>query len=294
MRRRRLSPVGAGAIVATLLGVGCATTEMTQTPTPISDRGAIARAVLPSADSGLQVREWHVADTPAADLGPTLLRFGVVDTLEDGVTQGLARNGLRLVLVEVDRVDELLAALGGASLDRDGWYGQAYDWRPVATADLMRPAETVAVDGRVRRLQGGTLRLLVRGWTLLMEDGPVLQLELRAEHDRRQPTRIDQVLGRTPPGRERFDGVAVEVMLEPGNALVLTCESPSVDWDADAAAPATDGGVGPDVAAPLTLGERLLRIDATPPRRGMLVFVPRIPAQLGPPLSPPDDGGDLG
>ena len=89
--------------------------------------------------------------------------------------------------------------------------------------------------------------------------------------------------------------MALEVQLQPGYAYVLTFESPEVSWpepgrppqetDEDPEAARGERGAdspappppGPGTDTPATVGELLFR-GTLPRARGMLVFVPRIPA----------------
>ncbi len=253
------------------------------------------------SENGLQIRRWRIAERPGV-MGNALMTYARGEVLDDVVRRGLERNGLRLVRIDAEEIDSLLARLGGATLDVDGWFGQTYDWRQIVAWPIDPAGHALAVDGRVRRVQGGTLALMIRGWTIPMEDGPRLQLEMQPVYERSHPSQISQLLGQQSFDGEAISTMFVDVLLEVGYAYVLTCESPGVEWvrvdtlegeevdeeqaeveDLDAAGPKKSGGAGPEAAAPMTVGEVLMRVQTTPAGREMLVFVPRIPAMLFPP-----------
>jgi hypothetical protein len=264
-------------------GAGCAKAPAEAGP------GEIARSLLPGADSGLLVRRWQVEDD--GRIGAALARRGEAPWLDSDTRDRLARNGFRLVRLHADGIDALREELGGTSVDVEGWHGQAYDWRDVATRAVDDEPRPIAVDGRVRLFEGGRLRLMMRGWTIFMEDGPVLTVELRPEHDRsrrRRPDRVyDRVLGRSRFDGERFDALTFELLMEAGWVYVLTGETPGVEWSAAEAGARRAGAgahaAGPDVVAPPTVGERLFTLEAEHPRRDLLLIVPRIPDALFPP-----------
>ncbi len=260
------------------------------------------RDSLASGDNGLRVRRWRVADRTEV-IEAALLRYSNGDAVEEEIQARLERNGFRLVRIALEDIENLLAVLGGAMLDMDGWHGQAYDWRDVATRLIDPEGMAMAVDGRVRRFSDGELRLMVRGWTLRMEDGPYFYLEMLPELDMSRPNRLEQALGRDVFEGERFTAVSFDLLLESSYAYVLTCETPGVEWGADNGEGSPDGEswgeesavggddepaeaevavVGPDAEPPWSIGEVLLRFEFEAPGREMLVFVPRIPAELYP------------
>jgi hypothetical protein len=152
----------------------------------------------------------------------------------------------------------------------------------------------------VRRFEPGRLQLAARGWTLTNETGSFFHLELAAQHLESRGLRVWNESA-SDDHRELFDSIGLELELEAGFAYVLTCESPQAAWGAtgghagdsiatpDSAAvsfaPVSkhDGAsTGPDVVAPLTLGEALLLSETGLPSRGVIIFLPRIPAHLMP------------
>jgi len=258
--------------------------------------------ILPTADNGLQVRQWRVPDDPDT-IASALVRHVRGGFLETELSRRLRRNGLRFVRVPADDLEALLADLGGATFSVDTWHGQACDWRAVADWPIEATGRALAVDGRVRRFEGGRVQLMIRSWTIQMEDGPNVRLQLQGRYARSQPTRLDQVIGRRAAEGRRFPSITLDLLLEAGDAYVLTGEPPGRDWELDGtgagvgqeegetgeAGRAEDqsstepADIGPEALAPLTVGELLFRRDQMPATRQLLVFVPRIPDRLFPP-----------
>ncbi len=248
-----------------------------------------------NTDNGLDLRVWTVADDPQR-IGSALVRYADGPVLGPQDTDELRRSGLRFVRVRADRLRELLDAMAAAPVEVAVWHGQVLEWRqmhhrPVADTTV------VGVGGRPQELTSGWLRLMVRSWTLHMEDGPYLQLELLPEFVHPQARTLHQLLGGSDLRGTIFTGLAVESRLEAGYGYVLTGESPGAEWPqaalpdeaADASRPsdesslvvvADEPSVGPDTVTPATLGEFLFTNPADPPTRTVLVFVPRIPSRL--------------
>ncbi len=272
-------------------------------PSATSD-GALSLRVTPSArrllssDNGLEVRTWviidrgpHIADAIASFAQPAL-----VDSSADA---SLRRNGLRLVRIRASDLESLLASLGGASVDAITWHGQIYQWRELVQYPIGPAGMAVAVDGRVRRFESGTFRLMFRSWTVPMEDGPRLQLQLLGQFDQPQPDRFRRFVTDRRVTGEVFHSFAFQIQLEAGFGYALLFESPSIDWSfgpaeqheasAEPVAAESNGKVpdpeqvGPKADAPPTFGELLLRTGARPPKRRMLVFVPKFPPAAFPP-----------
>jgi len=249
---------------------------------------AALRSRLTNSDNGLEIRRWVTRD-PAADVGQALASHAAGQPVDDQALARLKRNGFRLIRVKVDEVDSLLDALGGASYDATEWHGQVYRWRSIVEKPVDLQGQAVAVDGFVRSFQGCDFRLVIRAWTVQMEDDPVVHLELLPQRSIPQVNNLRRLLGDERDAQEGFAAVALDLPLEAGFAYVLAGESPQSDW------PGVDGGesapqpsrkrssrldFGPDAAAVPTLGELLLPIQSDPPSRTMLVFIPKISSDL--------------
>jgi hypothetical protein len=245
-----------------------------------------------ASDHGLQIRQWRIADQPQVT-AEVMGRFGEPVQLDPPTAEMLRRNGLRLRRVPLAHLEDLMQQLGGASMSVDSWFGQAYQWQIIATAPIRPQPTGVAIDGRTRRFVGGRMELMFRGWTVPMEEGPVMLLELLPRYNRSRASRLDQMLRRRVFEGELFTSMNVELLMEPGWAYLLMFESPSVIWagqdDSSSAAtgsPRSIPSAGPEAVAPLTVGEILLREDTFPPHRQVLLFVPRIPPRAYPPEHP--------
>ena len=198
-----------------------------------------------------------------------------------------------------DRLAGLLADLGVAPQSVGVWYGQVLQWQQLYHRAIRGEGVVLAINGRMRDLEPGRLRLVARSWTIQMEDGPYLYLELLPEVIGPAASTLNKLLGETSLQGVVFGSLGIEILLEPGYAYVLTGESPAVEWQprADTAEPQPtaesepvvvlpDGpAVGPTVVAPDTLGEFLFAGVGKPARRTILVFVPRIPKRLLSPYS---------
>jgi hypothetical protein len=251
----RLIPIaGALALAVACALAGCAASAPEGAATTTNGRSA--QGMLPATDHGLRIRQWRIADDTDR-IAEAMVRHADGEAADPPAIERLRRNGFRFVRIPAEDVDALLEDLGGAMVDIDGWHGQAYEWQEILARPLSESGRGVAVDGRVRRLARGRVRLMLRGWTIPMEDGPAMHVEMHPDHDRTRPTRFDQLLGRRSYRGER---------------------SPE-------ATPAAE--VGPDAPAPLTLGEVLLRTDGHPlPRRDLFVLIPRVPEALMPQAPP--------
>jgi hypothetical protein len=287
----------------------------------------IVRDRLVGTNNGLEIRRWTVPDATSRSMS-ALAEFSEGSPLSEAVAQRLRRNGLRLARVPADRLDDLMATLGGATLDRTEWHGQVYDWRSLRDQPIESRGTAIAIDGRVRRFQRGEFRLLIRGWTLMMEDGPYFHLEMQPQYRLPRQNDLQRALGRVvDEPTESFASVALDMRMQSGCAYVLVSEPPTTDWPAfdrpatalpnlpstlrqvaagslvetlrSGAAPAAatpaqaptprsrvgpDDTIGPEAGAPRTLGEVLLPAMSSPPAREIIVFLPKIPDELFPPI----------
>jgi hypothetical protein len=277
---------------AALLAAGCAgppsSTERRPLGVDAADPGARS---LVSADSGLELRKWLVADDPAL-FASSIGAYAEGEEIDPTRHAALRRNGFRLVRVPLADVEALLDRLHGATMNVNAWHGQILDWRALHELPLGRRPITVAVDGHVRSFQGGRFALSARAWTVQLEDGPRLQLELVPEYrPESRPGDFRQLLGQSAPQRRRFESMAIEAELEEGYAYLLTSAPPREAWgsdetesaDAPSAAPApaaSSRAVGPGAFTPPTLGRMMLSTESGTGQRAVLLFVPRIPAAM--------------
>ena len=282
-------------------------------PTPAGGTGqtlatTAVRSKLTASDSGLEVLRWTVVGN-ATRFPEALLKHEAGPLLDAATRERLQRNGVRLVRIPAELIDQLLMDSGGASINTNEWHGQAPEWRPLVERPVELAGRAVAIDGRVRRYERGAFRLMMRSWTVPMEDGPRVHLELVPQHARPSANNIRRLLGERDEPIEGFGSGALDLQLEPGYAYVLVGESPQAEWARQAEANPKSASpslpprlahkprmgpidpAGPESAAPYTLGELLLPVDRNLSTRGVLIFVPRIPEYLLPGQA--DDAGGL-
>ncbi|MCH8153102.1 MAG: hypothetical protein IH830_12120 [Planctomycetes bacterium] len=293
-------------VLAAAVFTGCASPQAPSVPGVINETGLRPRSTegltrLINTTSGLEVRRWVIQDDPNR-IGAALMKYWDPKAVGPAHTSVLRRNGLRFVRVQADQVDALLAELGLASLDVTAWHGQIYDWRKLQQYWIGSGGIEVALDGRVVRYGPGWFRLMVRTWTVQMEDGLYLNLELLPQFQPPYAPRFRKLLGDRTMSGEVFASIALEVQLEAGFAYVLTGESPQVQWRKNgdrselsqenpppdlvgSTQRSADGSSKADqrsLAAAATIGELLFVRQTQPPTRNMLVFVPRISTPLFP------------
>lgn len=296
---------------------GCASKETASTAraansTSMTSADAV-RARLTNTDHGLEVRNWIVLDQRGTFVD-TLANYVDGQPADEATRLRLKRNGLRLLRVPVDALDSMVAELGDVVYDGNEWHGQVLEWRMLQQRPVSPEGQAVAIDGRLRRFDRGQFRIMIRSWTVQMEDGPYLQLEVQPQHHRPRPPDFRELLGQgLSLDAEPFPELALDLRLESGYAYLLVGEPPQNDWpgidiagqgsDAASAArpPARSlsssssssssrvgpfDGVGPDVATPRTLGELLMavsRAEGPATARRIVAFVPKVPAELYPP-----------
>ncbi len=288
-----LGPILVPAVASALSGCGATGTVEPAAPSARSTATRQMFEQMLNTDNGLLVRRWVVTDS-TAQIGAALMRYGDGAALSEAATLRLRRDGLRLVRIRAEQVDGLLAELGLTPLDVSGWHGQVVEWRELLAQPIPAEGEVVAVAGRVRTLEQGMLRLVARAWTVPMEDGPSLYLELVPELIAPRRLSIQDILGTPERPPEVLADLMVRTRLQPGSALVLTGEAPSAEWlappadaepggtsrdqqDGDDESEPARSDFGPETTAPDTLGEFLFRNPGEPPLRTLLVFVPRLP-----------------
>ena len=258
---------------------------------------------LMGTDHGLELRRW-VIDEDAARIGAAMMEFADAWSPEPALKARLERSGLRLARVPLDRLGALQVALGQGDMRLIGWHGQMTQWTRLVHRSIPRGGQAIAIDGMVRPMEAGELFLMGRGWTLPTEDGPRMLLQLTPIHQPTPPSDTSSFIGRLGVRAvpdEVLHALWLELWLESDHAYVMTFESPDVAWttggstaqSATASAKPEDvaatksvptgEGLGPEVSAPRTIGELLLRSDDGRPTRHVLVFVPRIPRALFPP-----------
>ncbi len=239
---------------------------------------------LPGTDNGLELRQWLIADE-SQRIASTLAARQSGQVLDDAAKARLRRNGFWFVQVPLDELDALLDDLGGATLNARVWHGQVLERRELLHRRVPVGGQVVAIDGRVRRYEGGAFRLMLRSWVVQMEDGPYLHVEIvphyrRADGERRLPL----IGGRPQRYGERLVSMRIDELLRAGSAYVLVGASPGMSWPGDPprAPVGPPSGRGPEGQPPPALGELLLSGGRGQHTRGILVFVPVIAPELFP------------
>jgi hypothetical protein len=264
---------------------------------------------LTNTENGLALRRWTVIDQPGRII-TALAKHADGQAADEPTLARLQRNGFRLVRLPLDELEQTLAEMGGATVDANEWHGQAPQWRAIGARSVESSGRAVAIDGRVRRFDRGDFRLIMRSWTVQMETGPAVHLEMVPQHVRPQANNLRRLLGeQQQESAEGFGGAAIDLQLEDGFAYALLGESPGTDWKAEAAEAGRNKGMvipksvsggarvagkgpddatGPEATMPLTLGELLLAggdsaVGAGAMRtRSVIVLVPKIAAELFP------------
>lgn len=261
--------------------------------------------------NGLLIREWTIEDNPQR-IALAMSKFGLEELLEESQREDFRRNGLRLVRVWAEDIDPLLKAFDGASSNTAAWHGQVYNWAELLHRQVKAQPIAVAVDGHVKRYKNGTFRLMLRSWTVSMEDGPRLQLQLLPQFDKPQRVSIRGLRADRSVKGEVFRSFSVETLLEAGFVYVLTYASPQAIWEigkkpgdnkpqgntaSNDAEGTTESGsaviggfgiAGPGTILPPTYGELMCRTAGRFPTRRILVFEPTFPLELFPPgIVPP-------
>ena len=282
---------------------GCGSTPKPSSPgrgigrSPTFTTGPDVRRLL-SRDNGLEMREWVIMDRESR-ISAAITEFGQPAFIDPKADTPFRRNGLRLVRFRQDDLQSLLASLGGASVDATTWHGQIHQWRELAAYPISPAGMAVAVDGRVRRFESGIFRLLVRSWTVAMEDGPRLLLQLVGQFDRPEQESFRRFLADRNVWGEVFHSLALEMPLEAGFGYALLYASPEIDWSFASAnqedttpkpvttEPVGVGSepeqVGPAAAPPATFGELLFRTETHPAKRRVFVFIPKFSPEMFPP-----------
>lgn len=253
-----------------------------------------------NVENGLEVQRWIVQGS-SVNIAETLTTLATPSPFNPDTLELLRRNGFRLVTIDASLLDTLKEGIGPFVLDHSEWHGQIDSWRSLHHQQVERGGMNVVINGRVRRFKTGQLQLLIRSWTVQMEDGPYVQLELVPFLATGPQNRPQLIPGKKSRTGQRIDELALKLSLTPGLVYVLTYESPQVSWPGDAKRKPSGVSVqaahtsrilgpheavrstGPDAPIAVTLGELLLKIPTSPPSHDMLVFVPRIAPALYPP-----------
>ncbi|MCI0364292.1 MAG: hypothetical protein L0Y44_09780 [Phycisphaerales bacterium] len=243
-----------------------------------------ARNRLPNTDNGLEIRRWTVQTRPSL-IAPTIARYSDPSAIEPAMASRLSRNGFSLARIPIDQLGSLLNDLGGATVDANEWHGQVPQWRSLEMRLVPPGGQALAIDGRVRRFDRGEFNLFMRSWTVQMEYGPTMHVEIVPEHRLPQINNLRRLLGEQTQSGEGFAGASLDLLLESGYGFIVWGETPQAPapHKSDAQRRGNIGAfdsVGPAVSPPPTLGELLLAPERTPPSRDILILIPKIAPEL--------------
>jgi hypothetical protein len=296
-------PWAIGALVACASNPSRSAVDPTQqagVSASVQNRNAPVREFLAQKD-GLELRLWTLL-SGQTDLAATLGQHGAVAAIEEPDRSRLRMNGLRLVRVPHTALEPLLASLGEAVVDLSAWHGQAHDWRDARSATIQNGV-AAAIDGRVQPLSGDALELLVRAWTLPMEDGPCIHVESKSRLVEEVSVDYQQLLTRQRADERStyFSSMSFDLALAPECAYLLIGEAAAASWTVSGyddssvttvphsgavhAGVATRGplsDVGPDALVPPTVGELLFPAGSGAATRDVLVLVPHVSEQFLP------------
>lgn len=280
--------LGAALLLSVLACSGRRTVTLTSTMHTTDSRAL--DTPLKMMSSGLRV---HHLQYPrrSGGLAPMLEAAGVAHVLAEEDARRLAASGLGMVRIGEGDLDRLLQSLGQPATHIDAWYGQTYDWREVHSVRDTRSSWAIASSGRVYRLTSGKLVLQLRSWTVMMEDGPHMSLEVLPVFDRSRSNRLTSLIGQEPFVGERFTDALCALEIDVGYAYIV--------FPVEGGTPVTGTpdrvvngsrlpavGTGLEAGSVMLLGEALLGMTRNPPLQEILVFVPRIPDILFPPGRP--------
>lgn len=253
-----------------------------------------------NVDNGLEVQRW-IVQSSSERIAEVLSSLSTSSPVDPELLERLRRNGFRLVVIDAGLLERLKQGIGPFTQDHSEWHGQIESWRTLHHLQIKPEGQNVVINGRVRRFRTGELQLLIRCWTVQMEDGPFLQLEMVPFLDTGPLQRAQLIPGNKLLIGKRIDELALTLPLYPGLAYVLTYESPQISWPGDEAEESSgirnqpfskrrmlgphEAVESPGLATSIatTLGELLLKINTSPPSHDMLVFIPRIAPELYPP-----------
>lgn len=282
-----LARVGLGAPAAaliTLLLTACeATDPPVRTPVPFARADDLAASNVRGGDNGLEAVQWN-APCDAAHAARTLEAHGRGGTLPPETHERLRRNGFAVAEVPIDALPATLADLGGTLSDIRNWHGQVPEWRELLRTNVGSGVAIFTGD-RVVPVDGGSIRLSMRGWTVPMEDGGLFWLEMIPHAVTRESAAATAIAPRDRVRGDAFPDAGFSVVLDKGWALLL-CPEPV------AANP--EGSLRPETEPPVTLGSLLLPCENLPvvgegilqQRTPVIVLIARLPDALVPPIDP--------
>ncbi len=243
----------------------------TATDTAVTSSTPMSSVVLPVDDGssdGVAILRWQISDKPSVI--STFFSKHTSNGLSIDVQKRLANNGVVVAQIQLADLPQALEELGGTYSSVRSWLGQATTWNQLSSYRV-RGTVAAVVDGSTNRFKDGSLQLLLRGWTVALEDGAVTDIEILTSF-----LPGGEVPGARSTLRQAFPSAGFFLSLERGSTLLITAVAPKTTRDSSTHAPLP----GPPVTAPPTLGELLMTRptdSADPlPLRTCIVIIPLI------------------
>jgi len=218
-----------------------------------------ASPVVLGGQNGLEVQYWVATGDGDAMFAAFAEFQGAEVPVDEAVRDVLARNGLRLLAVPVDRLSEVQSRLSVIGAVQRQWLGQAPGWIDIATGPLRERGQTIALHDGVLRVGPGRLRILLRGWTVPVPPGvapgnrgAAMDVEIVPQHQEMDPRgELSLTPRRIAPEDEGlvFTRLAARMRLHGDVAVVIVPERPGVTWEARKEEPPAESQAAPDVAA---------------------------------------------
>ncbi|MSR17794.1 MAG: TIGR00730 family Rossman fold protein [Phycisphaerales bacterium] len=242
------------------------------TPDPISVQAASSAL---RQSEGIELVLWSVPDH-AESIDRALATLADPLASDANTQSQLRRNGLVAKSISVASLDELLASFNGSYTDVRVWHGQTPYWRE-AFQRVAAGNEVMLVDGRPASIGPGVVRLVFRGWTLPVENGGVVDLEVAATVlEGSAPVKLESTTAGAMRGTP-VPGCRIGLTLNRGEGLLITGRAAAAE------------GAGPPGELPITMGEWLFASGASTAtedaRRTVLLFLPAIPDTIFPPAN---------
>lgn len=271
------------AVVGLCIAGGC---SATQNGVPNGNVVRSTTRVAPG-QTGLEVVRWQVEDN-----GPRLedaLRAHAAPAAAGMDEKALRDNGFVIYPVKRAELDALLTDMGGSYMDVRTWFGQVTSWREIA-ATQVEPV-MLEIDGIAHERPGAVARLMLRSWTLPMEDGTRIAVEMVPQ------VVVGEAESSLLRNSERLSGevvtsCATELEMDRDVAWVITCD-PSKQIDLKMPLQTAPPPEIPTGDAPTLPEERAPPIDApqsetAPPIEQPMEPTPVVPpAEIPPSAAPP-------
>lgn len=278
IRPRQLARSLRPALLLALAGLAsCAGKKHARSDDPAAPRQAVAPSdlvqspVSRAADNGLEVA-WWVVTSSDEEIGRALASYLPAPLpVDPGVAALWEANGLRLVTIPLDEIEEVQSRLSMAGAIQRQWLGQTPSWTDTITGPAWSRNRTFVLDAGRLSLGPGRLRLLTRCWTVPVPVAPseadpspaaALHIELLLQHKEEGRGSERASLATEMPGSSEaldaglvFRRLLAEMTVTQGDAYLILPYKPGVPW----------GGAPADDATPPSGGDGSNGSESTPP-----------------------------